>query len=54
MCGGDEFLGTRAVALKCEVSESWIRRVKQERREQENLGPATKHRPGPSRRMQFD
>src|SRR5437899_4866304 len=39
--------GTRAVALKFNVSESWVRRVKQERREQGKLGPATKRRRTP-------
>src|SRR5829696_7933866 len=33
--------GTRAVALKFNVSESWVRRVKQERREQGKLAPKT-------------
>lgn len=37
----DANAGTRAVALKFNVSESWVRRVKQERREQGKLGPAT-------------
>ncbi len=31
--------GTRAVALKFLVSESWVRRVKQERREQGKVAP---------------
>ena len=31
--------GTRAVALKFGVSESWVRRVKQERREQGKVAP---------------
>ena len=33
--------GTREVALKFDVSESWVRRVKQERREQGKLAPKT-------------
>jgi transposase len=33
--------GTRAVALKFDVSESWVRRIKQERREQGKLAPQT-------------
>jgi transposase-like protein len=37
----DAKLGTRKVALKFNVSESWVRRIKQERREQGKLGPAT-------------
>ena len=33
--------GTREVALKFDVSESWVRRIKQERREQGKLAPKT-------------
>ena len=33
--------GTREVALRFNVSESWVRRVKQERREQGKLAPKT-------------
>ena len=44
----DRGLGTQAVALKFEVSESWVRRVKQERREQGKLGPATKRKRKPT------
>ena len=33
--------GTREVALKFDVSESWVRRVKQERREQGKVAPKT-------------
>lgn len=33
--------GTRAVALRFRCSESWVRRVKQQRRELGKLGPAT-------------
>jgi len=36
--------GTRAVALKFGCSESWVRRVKQERREQGKIAPATTRR----------
>jgi transposase len=36
--------GTRAVALKFGCSESWVRRVKQERREQGKTAPATTRR----------
>lgn len=43
----DGGLGTQAVALKFSVSESWVRRVKQERREQGKLGPATRRRRTP-------
>ena len=34
-------LGTRQLALKYSCSESWVRRVKQEYREQGKTGPAT-------------
>jgi transposase len=40
----DAGVGTRAVALRFGVSESWVRRVKQERRERGKVGPATKRR----------
>ena len=43
----DRGLGTQAVALKFEVSESWVRRVKQQRRESGKLGPATKRKRTP-------
>jgi len=33
--------GTHAVALRFRCSESWVRRVKQERREQGKVAPAT-------------
>lgn len=33
--------GTREVALRFDVSESWVRRIKQERREQGKLAPST-------------
>jgi transposase len=36
--------GTRAVAVKFGCSESWVRRVKQERREQGKTAPATTRR----------
>src|SRR4029079_16702658 len=36
--------GTRAVALRFDVSESWVRRVKQDRREQGKLAPHSKRR----------
>jgi transposase len=36
--------GTRAVALRFGVSESWVRRVKQERREQGKVAPHSKRR----------
>lgn len=36
--------GTRAVALRFNVSESWVRRIKQERREQGKVAPHAKRR----------
>ena len=37
--------GTRSVALRFDVSESWVRRIKQERREQGKVAPlATRRR----------
>ncbi len=37
--------GTREVATRFRVSESWVRRIKQDRREKNKLGPATtRHR----------
>jgi transposase len=36
--------GTRAVALRFNVSESWVRRIKQERREQGKLAPHSTRR----------
>lgn len=36
--------GTRAVALRFKVSEAWVRRIKQERREQGKLAPHSKRR----------
>lgn len=33
--------GTQAVALRFNVSESWVRRVKQQRRESGKIAPAT-------------
>ncbi len=35
---------TRAVALEFDVSESWVRRIKQERRELGKVAPLTKRR----------
>ena len=36
--------GTRAVALRFQVSESWVRRIKQERREQGKVAPLSTRR----------
>lgn len=33
--------GTKAVALRFKVSESWVRRIKQQRRETGKIAPAT-------------
>ena len=41
LAAGDAGEGTQAVALKFNVSESWVRRVKQERRESGKVAPAT-------------
>ncbi len=40
----DAGAGTQSVALRFGVSESWVRRVKQERREQGKVAPHTKRR----------
>ena len=37
----DAGAGTREVALRFDVSESWVRRIKQERREQGKTAPKT-------------
>ena len=37
----DAGTGTREVALRFGVSESWVRRIKQERREQGKVAPKT-------------
>ena len=37
----DSGTGTREVALRFAVSESWVRRIKQERREQGKVAPKT-------------
>lgn len=50
----DRGLGTQAAALKFEVSESWVRRIKQERRERGKLGPATQRKRTPSWAAQAD
>lgn len=40
----DSGRGTREVALKFGVSESWVRRIKQERRELGKTAPSTRRR----------
>ena len=40
--------GTRAVALRFQCSESWVRRVKQQRREQGKTAPCTTRRRTPA------
>jgi transposase len=37
----DAGVGTREVALRFDVSESWVRRIKQERRDQGKTAPKT-------------
>ena len=44
-CDANE--GTQAVALRFGCSESWVRRVKQERREQGKIAPCTTRRRTP-------
>ena len=41
LAAGDAGEGTQAVALKFNVSESWVRRIKQQRRELGKTAPAT-------------
>ena len=41
-CDAEE--GTRSVALRFNVSESWVRRIKQERREQGKIAPLSTRR----------
>lgn len=41
LAAGDAGEGTQAVALRFKVSESWVRRIKQERRERGKVAPAT-------------
>ncbi len=43
----DAGAGTRAVATRFNVSESWVRRIKQERREQGKLAPLKTRRRTP-------
>jgi len=40
--------GTRAVALRFRVSESWVRRIKQERRESGKVAPSRTRRRTPT------
>lgn len=44
---------TRAVALRFDVSESWVRRIKQERRDQGKTAPKTAPKTTRSRRLFF-
>jgi transposase len=46
LADGDRGLSTRAVATKYSVSESWVRRLKQRRRQTGELGPR-ESTPGP-------
>lgn len=43
----DAGMGTRAVATKYRVSESWVRRLKQRRREQGEIAPRRRQMPPP-------
>ena len=47
----DSGMGTRDVALKFGVSESWVRRIKQERRELGKTAPSTTRRREPTLEM---
>ena len=44
LAAGDVGGGTRVVATRFKVSESWVRRIKQERREQGKTAPCTTRR----------
>ena len=44
LAGCDAGEGTRSVALRFNVSESWVRRIKQERREQGKIAPLSTRR----------
>src|SRR4029078_11943878 len=46
LAAGDAGEGTRSVALRFDVSESWVRRGKQERREEGKVAPQKKRRSG--------
>lgn len=48
LAASDAGEGTRAVALRFDCSESWVRRVKQERRELGKVAPATTRKRVPS------
>ncbi len=49
----DEGYGTREVARRFEVSESWVRRLKQRRREFGSIAPLPNH-PGPKPKLTDD
>lgn len=44
LADGDAGIGTRAVARKYRVSESWVRRLKQARRQTGRIAPAAQRR----------
>ena len=44
LAASDAGEGTRSVALRFKVSESWVRRIKQERREQGKVAPLSTRR----------
>ena len=47
LADSDGGAGTRAVAAKYRVSESWVRRLKQTRRDAGRVAPATRRAPAP-------
>jgi transposase len=48
LAAGDAGGGTREVALQFDVSESWVRRIKQQRRETGQVAPKTTRNRRPS------
>lgn len=48
LADADQGMGTRQIALKYNCSESWVRRVKQERRELGKTAPCTTRRRTPA------
>ena len=54
LADGDAGLPTAAVAAKYTVSESWVRRLKQRRRQTGQVGPTPRRRPAPGWRAHAD
>ncbi|MGE4003271.1 MAG: hypothetical protein AB7I48_24050 [Planctomycetaceae bacterium] len=54
LAAGDAGGGTKAVALQFGVSESWVRRIKQQRRETGQVAPKTTRRRRPKWRAWAD